>query len=421
MGNRKLLTGVAVMVTVGVLAGCGSTRPSAATTGQRTTTTGRQTTTTPTVAAQSPCTHSGEIRAGVLDAFRMGAIDFSSAKDGVGLTSGAFPCSHPASGGGFDVTFHRVPEQLAMTQDGGSTWTLLGRPVPVALSSGNDYGESRLVVSGDTYWVVAGKGSAFVSTDRGESWTAAPLPQPVMALESRDGYLWALSCPATRPGSCQPVVSRRSVAGPATDRWSQIALPRLKAAPLPQFALRPGGGAVLSVPVPGSELSKLFVLGSNSSRWRVFADPRWRGRPCLLAQLATSRSDIWVLCLGGAAAGSSAKALLVSTDGGSSWQVRSSVADLSKPQPSTAIPRMEPNGLIATTDLKLWMGLQNGFATSGDGGRHWSYARNVNPQGEPLIFDVVSPTQVYALAPGAGLWRTTDGTTWTAIGRLNTG
>jgi hypothetical protein len=38
--------------------------------------------------------------------------------------------------------------------------------------------------------------------------------------------------------------------------------------------------------------------------------------------------------------------------------------------------------------------------------------RDPDPQGAPGQFDVLSGTLAWMLAPGAGLWQTTDGITW---------
>ena len=41
-----------------------------------------------------------------------------------------------------------------------------------------------------------------------------------------------------------------------------------------------------------------------------------------------------------------------------------------------------------------------------------------NPQGEPASFDVLSPTHAWLLAAGQGLWLTTDGRHWHALGAV---
>jgi hypothetical protein len=45
----------------------------------------------------------------------------------------------------------------------------------------------------------------------------------------------------------------------------------------------------------------------------------------------------------------------------------------------------------------------------------WSTAF-LDPQGALGQFDVLSGTDAWLLAPGAGLWQTTDGITWRSIG-----
>lgn len=416
MGRREPITGLILVVAVVLVAGCGSASPTASPRQLRTATT------TPTITARSPCTHSGEIRAGVFDAFRMGAVDFSSTADGIGLTAGEFSCFQQTNGGGLNAGYHQAPEQLALTRDSGRSWTLAGRPLPVSAKVTSPYGESVLTVSRRTIWVIAGKGSAFLTTDRGETWTAAPLPRPVLSLQARDGYLWALSC-TTRDntGACHPVIYRRRLSAPGVGDWTKLLAPRLSIAPIPELALLPGGNAVLNVIRPGRRSGTLLVSAGGGSKWRALPEPSWRDGPCSLAHVATSGTDIWLLCQGSAATGSVTQALLLSTDGGSTWHVRSAHAKLAKPPSPSGMTNEGVSALAAVSSDRLLMGLVNGLAYSPDGGRYWFYAKNVNPQGASISFDVISPVQVYALAPGAGLWRTTDGTHWNAVGTLNTG
>lgn len=44
----------------------------------------------------------------------------------------------------------------------------------------------------------------------------------------------------------------------------------------------------------------------------------------------------------------------------------------------------------------------------------------VNPEGFKTRVDVLSSSRVWLIAPGVGLWRTTDGAHWSALGPLNT-
>ncbi len=128
-----------------------------------------------------------------------------------------------------------------------------------------------------------------------------------------------------------------------------------------------------------------------------------------------SPGDWWVICLGGAAAGSSEKALLHTTDGGRKWSIASQVRSLTAPARAGTITRAEPNALAAGSHTRLWLAAQNSMYESEDAGFTWHEVPAVNPQGGPAAFDVLSPRHAWLLAPGQGLWRTMDGRQWSAL------
>jgi hypothetical protein len=123
----------------------------------------------------------------------------------------------------------------------------------------------------------------------------------------------------------------------------------------------------------------------------------------------------WILCLGGAAAGSSTKGLLRTTDNGRTWTTVSQVISLLTPEPpnSTSISRAEPDALTAGSSTRLWLAYQNSLGESADGGTTWINVPDINPQGVAASFDVLSGTHAWLTVPGEGLWGTTDGIHWT--------
>jgi hypothetical protein len=118
----------------------------------------------------------------------------------------------------------------------------------------------------------------------------------------------------------------------------------------------------------------------------------------------------WLLCTGGAAAGSSTKALLHTTNGGRTWRVAAAVTSLVSPGPPGSLPRADAVALAASP-TRLWLAGPNALVQSGNGGVAWTTAA-FNPAGTFGSFDVLSATTAWLLAPGTGLWTTTDGTTW---------
>jgi hypothetical protein len=162
--------------------------------------------------------------------------------------------------------------------------------------------------------------------------------------------------------------------------------------------------------------SGLLVVSRGGGRFAIRPAPRWRGQQCTIgAWLVSAGRRTWVLCLGGAAAGSSTKALLASDDEGLTWRTMSAVTDLTRSTPDWTISRMEPSALAAGSPNRLWAAWQNGFSESEDGGSRWRYLPNINPQGLPCAFAVLSSTHAWLLAAGTALWRTTDGVHWRLV------
>jgi photosystem II stability/assembly factor-like uncharacterized protein len=107
--------------------------------------------------------------------------------------------------------------------------------------------------------------------------------------------------------------------------------------------------------------------------------------------------------------------LFRSSDSGQHWSLVASASN--RPGPG-AMPNGEVTGLIVAGDgeswgTRVWLGVNWGVLTSGDGGRTWSYAFPVVPNLSTSVEITSLPGQTLAWATVDGvLWRTTDGVTW---------
>jgi hypothetical protein len=341
--------------------------------------------------ALASCTRPVVLRAGEsVPAWRLGAIHFLSTRVGVGLTAPSVPCATPIEGG-YEVGVRRQTTLLAFTGDGGRRWTTRGAALPEPPPGVQS--EQIVAISREDVWAYSGSWGLMATTTGGENWTVQPVPGPITALAITGPTLWALGCPQRNNAVCHPALSRRRLPnGP----WQQVHVPWPASRQFPQ----------VSAPTPQVIL-----------RWASRPDPSWMGRPCSVAEFAaTGAENWWVLCLGGAAAGSSTKALLHSTDAGGRWGVASQLTSLTAPPRPGSIPLSEPVALAAGSPTRLWLSSPNSMAESGDGGTSWTDVAGVNPQGWTTGFDVLSPTRAWLLAPGQGLWRTSDGSRWYAVG-----
>jgi photosystem II stability/assembly factor-like uncharacterized protein len=286
---------------------------------------------------------------------RLGAIHFLTRNLGLGLTLRASPNCGP---------------MLAITHDGGRHWLTEG-----AALAGNAGVEQLTATSTNDAWAVVGNGRLMSTTDAGATWTA----------ETPRGSVLALAL-------------------------SERALPQLIGLPYPQLFAREDRTTVIG------DRGRLLILRHGGRSLTKRPEPTWMGRPCQPAGLAADGRNWWLICLGGAAAGSSTKALFRTTDGGRRWTVVSQVTSLTAPPRPGAITLQEPNAIAAGSRARLWLAAQNNLYESGDGGARWSRVPGPDPQGAPAAFDVLSPTDVWLLAAGQRLWRTTDGRHWKALG-----
>jgi photosystem II stability/assembly factor-like uncharacterized protein len=182
------------------------------------------------------------------------------------------------------------------------------------------------------------------------------------------------------------------------------------------LAANPGRAIVVQGEPDGNTSDEILTSADGGPHWSRVADPRWMSRPCQIADLASAgRRRWWLLCLGDAAAGSSTKALLRTTDAGRTWTIASQVASLTAPWHPGSVGNGEPNAMAAGSRSRLWLCFQNSMAESDDAGRTWTSVPGINPQGNPAAFAVLSPTRAWLLAAGQGLWRTTDGRHWRAL------
>jgi photosystem II stability/assembly factor-like uncharacterized protein len=338
--------------------------------------------------------------------WRLGAIHFLSPTVGVALTAAHVPCDVPVRGG-VEVYLQEQPVFLAVTRDGGSHWLTEGSPVSVT-----GYGEQLVATSTSHAWAAVGAGRLMATTNSGATWTTETPRGRVLALALRRRTLWMLSCLGGSDISCVSVLVRKALPEGA---WT-ISLPKLASSTGPALAVRAGRDILVNVPRLGVSGGTLAIFSDGGQRSTEVPDPTWMGQPCMPAGLTAAGNSWWLLCLGGAAAGSSTKALFHTTDAGNRWTIASRVTSLTAPLEPGAITREEPDALVAASPTRLWLAALNNLFVSNDGGARWSRVRCPNPQGTPASFDVLSPTHAWLLAAGQGLWRTTDGRHWTALG-----
>ena len=215
------------------------------------------------------CAGPARLLAGVsFPAWHLGAVRFSSASIGIGITTSAIGCDYPLPTGGIEVGQQSQVTQLATTSDGGRAWQLTGAPVPASVTSGALSLEQLVATSSSDLWAVVGKGRLVTTSDGGASWTVQHLSGTVSQIEVAGGWVWALTCVGVRPYAfaCRPQLWRTRTPGAG---WSRVALPpRTAVDPQSvQLAVLPES-LIVGVLGPGSESSfELLRSDDLGGRW----------------------------------------------------------------------------------------------------------------------------------------------------------
>lgn len=275
-------------------------------------------------------------------------------------------------------------------------------------------------------WIAIGNGRLEATTDGGQHWAGQPVPAPVVQLSLAASTVWVLSRPPTTPGSlvCTPIVETAPDPGGS---WHRSPFPVGEARARPAMAVTSPTTAVVTLPLPdvpggagASAFDELVVTTDAGDHWAVDQVPAGPGGWCAHQDGTPFLTGIgqrwWMLCIGGAAAESSTKSLLATTDGGQHWTVVVALTDLGAPLVAGVLPRAEPATLQAGGPDLLWLATAVDLTESTNGGATWSQVSGPRFDESPFTsFDVLSPSRAWVLAPGA-LWSTSDGTTWQRLG-----
>jgi photosystem II stability/assembly factor-like uncharacterized protein len=342
--------------------------------------------------------------------WRLGAIDFLSAGLGLALTAAEIPCQ--------DHGTEFVPAQvrLAVSRDGGHSWVTQGA---VLSPGGREPGAEQIAaVSARRAWALTAAGQLLLTRDAGAAWTVQPLPAPVLGIGKAGGTLWALSCPRLTGLACRPVLERYD------GGWRRWPVPPRRSGAYWLLAALSSRAAVFLVSRAGSAAATLVSTGDAGRHWTRRPAPRGpvpghgRGGLCqVYAGIASAGPRRWwLLCDGDGAAGQDTSALMTTADAGRTWHTAASVRSILAAPPPGSLPYQEPLAIAAGPAGRLWLATANGLAASTGAGARWAAVPGVDPQGARPAFDVLSARQAWLLAPGVGLWSTSDGSSWHPAG-----
>lgn len=261
--------------------------------------------------------------------FAPASVTFVSPTDG--FTLGAAPCAKGSCA------------TLVATADGGKTWRLVGQLDAVLVGDNPAIGKVRFATTRDG-WVF---GPQLWSThDGGKTWRQIAESKPVSDVEAAAGSAYA-------------VVGDQLLRTPiGSDSWNAVRQVGASAT----IALH--GHAIWVV--GGSPGSTQLLTSPDGVSWQNLADPCAKfGADWLLTAVApVTTSHVFLLCAGGAAAGSEAKKVLFSADAGRTADV--TAAD--PPRGGIA------SGLAAASDSVVAVVASSGASEvyrTGDAGETW--------------------------------------------------
>jgi hypothetical protein len=177
----------------------------------------------------------------------------------------------------------------------------------------------------------------------------------------------------------------------------------------------------------------LVYTGDGGQTWSTRPVP-CAGAFTLGAEIAASGTDdLWFLCGSQASGGDQSKELYRSSDGGSTWTLSAAATGLGTPPPPESEPNTLPlagyiapfsvghKNLAVLSPSTAWLyPTRSSLLESVNGGRSWVSVPDLVAAGfgagSPGNVTFISATQGWICAYGVGLWHTSDGVHWSALG-----
>jgi photosystem II stability/assembly factor-like uncharacterized protein len=348
---------------------------------------------------------------------------------------------------GFALVVHGTQTLLAVSVDGGERWSVADPDLPVSFPAQFEFSDT---VHGYLWGgppSSSGVVSLWVTSDGGRVWTRAGLGPVVSDVSAIGPDVWAVvgtcsirptagpSCPVvlevstdngqtwSRAGAAPPLSENSEVT--VSDENIELARITRTRAYVLTFASRLGSP---------DTTGNLTFTGDGGQTWSSRPDPCPSYFDFGEQIAASGTNDLWVICASQASAGTQAKALYRSSDGGVQWDL---VAAANAPvlTGGSVLPAAgglpaagyvtpyslghENLAVLTATDAWLFPD-RSGVDATTDGGRTWGPVAGLSKAGlvaggsGNVVF--ADATHGWVCETGTGLWRTTDGRTWQRLG-----
>lgn len=297
---------------------------------------------------------------------------------------------------------------LSATADGGQTWRVLHSPWMQRIVS-NEVSQTlalRFISPLNGYLL----GEHLLAThDAGETWAKVSALDNLIELEAVGDSIWAIQGPCRDLLHCEFRLLTSSDAGTSW-QLADVQPPIIGGWPR---LVRVGSQTAWIISVTGKSSAALLATADGGATWQDLPIP-CSGFEAPPDMAAVDAAHLWLLCSGMPGAGSQAKWLYVSSDGGRGWRLIADPLMAERPPFGNLFIYGYVRDLVAVSDERAFIGLGRGpLMMTRDGGLSWepTAVPNVNDSG---IWQVLFADDQHGWATTqTDIWRTTDGgDTW---------
>jgi photosystem II stability/assembly factor-like uncharacterized protein len=349
---------------------------------------------------------------------------------------------------GYAIALHGQQTLLAASSDAGATWKVVDNSLPTSSMAQLEFSDAEHGYLWGGSPSSDGTVPLWVSASGGKSWTKSPLGPVVSDVSAIGSDVWAIvgTCPV---GSSVPAASctvRVEVSSDGGDSWQAtqssppvVAQPGLSVADqdLELARITQSRAYLLSYGQanPGSQPDGDLAYTADGGRsWLTRPDPCGAYFDFGEQIAASGTEDLWMICASQASAGSQAKALYRSSNGGQSWAL-AAAANAPALSANVTVPAAgglplagyvspyslghENLAVLSPTTAWLFPDRSAVFETT-NGGLNWSPVSELTREGfvsggdGNVVF--ADTTHGWVHEDGTGLWHTTDAGGWEQVG-----
>jgi photosystem II stability/assembly factor-like uncharacterized protein len=317
----------------------------------------------------------------------------------------------------------RHRDYLTATSDGGRAWHVTGR-FPANFNPGTTYElQVAFRTPNEGYVESTDPVETLFTDDAGRTWSSLRAPGWPTAISLAGSTLWIVSdfCPktATPTGLC---ASRLLVYPPGhLTPTSETLIPTEGVLPSQGISASTRAATLLDRLGPSSAVveeggegapSSLLLTRDNGRHWKVLKDPCEGLVPAGLVAPSRTHWDLYCELSGGMNQGSTR--LYTTSDQGKTWMLTAE-GNIEGPTRGNIGDEMAFDLTLSGNGRVLWLlGAVYDVTSSTDGGRDWTRAPT-QTGGYDSELAAAGPTSAWLPLPGYGLYRTTNGTTWSKL------